>query len=291
LVTTFRYLIVGIIDRLAISAESLIADEMEISSCKYPYETKKEFDLIELLQTTAIFLWRDWPRTMNLSSTSDHGFTFNGTCPHCNKEAAFPSVTGTFDEMTNTYSYSSGDRRIAALRCIACRQYILGIIELKEGSRSTWWAYKNHYPLGKPNDSVDEEVPENIREDFREALRCQWVAAYNSTAEACRRTVEASCINLGAPYDKVLQKMIDWLEEKQIITKGLKDVAHKIRLGGDRGAHPGEDPSEPPKYEPMIKIEKEHADAIVEYTRHFLEHVYVIPKRLPTFDFSKPKKK
>ena len=41
----------------------------------------------------------------------------------------------------------------------------------------------------------------------------------------------------------------------------------------------------------MIVIEEDHANAIVAFTRHFLEHVYVIPKRLPTFDFSKPKKK
>ena len=84
--------------------------------------------------------------------------------------------------------------------------------------------------------------------------------------------------------------MIDWLENNRKITPALKDVAHQIRLGGDRAAHPPEDPGAPPKYEPMIKIEKDHAEAIVQFTRHFLDHVYVIPKRLPTFNFSRPKK-
>ena len=67
-------------------------------------------------------------------------------------------------------------------------------------------------------------------------------------------------------------------------------LAHQIRLGGDRAAHPPEDPNEPPKYEASITIEKEHAEAIVEFTRHFLDDVYVIPASLPKYDFSKPKK-
>jgi len=151
--------------------------------------------------------------------------------------------------------------------------------------------YVAHHPMGSPDDKVPEEVPENIRADFSEALRCQWVKAYNATAEMCRRTVESSCINLGAPYNKVLQEMINWLEVNKIITPALKDVAHKVRLGGDRAAHPGEDPEEKePKYEQPTQIEAEHAKAIVDYTRHFLEHVYVIPKQLPTFDFTKPKR-
>ena len=83
--------------------------------------------------------------------------------------------------------------------------------------------------------------------------------------------------------------MIDWLEANRIITPHLNEVAHKIRLGGNRGAHPWKEGQAVAKPIPVIVIEKEHAQAIVDYTRYFLEHVYVIPKRLPAYDFSKPK--
>jgi Domain of unknown function (DUF4145) len=172
----------------------------------------------------------------------------------------------------------------------------------------TKWIYEIHYPLGKPNDSVAIEIPDHIKDDFREALRCFWVNAYNATAEMCRRAVEASCLNLGAPSNLALEKMIDWLADQQIVTPFMRDVAHKIRLGGNRGAHPNPAPEPPasvPADEavslavadpvlssgtgPVEKIEKEHAEAIVEFTRQFFHHVYVVRMQLDKYDFSKPK--
>lgn len=265
-----------------------------------PIADRETCALFRLLELTALFLWKDWPRDMKLSSTSERGFTLNGTCPHCGKEAAFPSVTVPFDEMAG-YSFSEGDRKITALQCIACREYILGIIKLHYANRnqSYWWQYEAHFPLDKPNDNVSEDIPESIRLDFQEAVRCQWVKAYNATAEMCRRAVETSCIEQGVPEKiKNLEDMIDWLEEQRKITPALKDAAHKVRLGGNRGAHPPHNPEEKAAASLqtkggglVIRIEEEHAEAIVAFTQHFLDHIYVIPKQLPQYDFSKPKKK
>jgi hypothetical protein len=226
---------------------------------------------------------------MYLSRFTGQSMVLVGTCPHCGTKATFEQCAGLFQYGGQI---QANQRAVAAMRCIACDGFILAIAKQSVVESAWTWVYKEHYPLGKPNDDAPEEVPEHIREDFEEALRCQWVKAFNATAEMCRRTVESSCINLGAPYSKVLQEMINWLETQKIITPALKEVAHKVRLGGDRAAHPGEDPlTEHPKYETPVQIEEEHATAILEFTRHFLEHVYVIPKRLPTFDFSKPKAK
>ena len=252
------------------------------------YEIEEEVNIVSLLKETAIFLWKDWPMDMELAHLEETSFVLRGTCPHCGFASNFPTITKLFGE-----EYGGEPNRLVAVgRCIGCREYILAIIKTQTrlGSYTTDWVYETHYPLGEPNDSVDEEIPENIRNDFSEALRCQWVNAYNATAEMCRRTVESSCIQLGAPYSKVLQEMIDWLKAKGIITEALQNVAHKVRLGGDRAAHPPEDPTIPPKYEPMIVIGEDHANAIIQFTRHFLDHVYVIPKRLPNFDYEKPKK-
>jgi hypothetical protein len=38
-----------------------------------------------------------------------------------------------------------------------------------------------------------------------------------------------------------------------------------------------------------MRIEKDHADAVVGFTEHFLHHVYVIPKQLEKYDFSRTK--
>jgi len=192
------------------------------------------------------------------------------------------------------FQVNNVEHLVAVARCVACHEFILAMIKHGWDGETNRWLYLLHYPLGKPNDSVSTAVPEAIRLDFQEALRCQWVKAYNATAEMCRRAVESTCLDLGAPYDKVLEVMIDWLEEKRKITPALKDVAHKIRLSGNRGAHPVPDTSKPGTAVviaagPILKIEPDHAEAIVSFTRHLLEHVYIIPQKLPQFDFSKPK--
>jgi hypothetical protein len=182
-----------------------------------------------------------------------------------------------------------------AMRCQGCLKYIVGIA--LHVTNQDHYQYEAHYPIGTPDDDVAKEIPNHIQPDFREALRCFSVTAYNATGEMCRRAIEASCLDLGAPKKEVLEDMIDWLEEKRIITPGLKDVAQKVRLGGNRCAHPA-----PPTQDnatatrkanevvgPIEKIEKEHAEAIVDFTRHFFQYVYVTPTQLNKYDFSKPK--
>lgn len=182
------------------------------------------------------------------------------------------------------------------MQCQACMDYILAVVHSNLNSHEFF--YLKHYPFGKPDETVAAEIPEHIKPDFKEALRCLWVDAYNATVEMCRRALEASCLDLGAPKKKVLEDMIDWLEEKRKITPALKDAAHKIRLGGNRGAHPPSDviqiaataeSSSADHDGPILKIEKEHAQAVVEFTRHFFQHVYVMPKELSKYDFSRPK--
>jgi hypothetical protein len=239
---------------------------------------------------------------------SNGSFSFRGTCPYpeCNRASIFLRIQSSPAGIRNQGN-TQMSQVVAVLQCQGCRKYILGIAEYVQGYLSC--QYLEHYPIGSPDETVAMEVPDHIREDFKEALRCLWVKAYNATAEMCRRAMEATCLDLGAPSNLVLEKMIDWLEAQRIITPYLKDAAHKVRLGGNRGAHPPATPVAPrataaaPVIEsaapvpatvtvtisPVERIEKEHADAIVEFTREFFHHVYVGPKLVGKYDFTKPK--
>ena len=275
--------------RRSVSRSAGKADVLAISDVQ---KVEEEVDLVSLLEKTAIFLWKDWPRDMQVTTSNSQlsQVTLRGKCPHCGEPSVFMLVTG--------LGASPNGHRLGGMQCQGCLDYILGVF----ATHGQGFAYINHYPLGKPDDKVAEEIPPNIQEDFKEALRCQFVQAWNATAEMCRRAIEASCIDLRVPVKKikVLEDMIDWLEKERKITPDLKDAAHKVRLGGNRGAHPPEDgpvtkegeETEPEVEEtrPIEKIEKEHAEAIVDFTRHFFQYVYVIPKQLHKYDFSKPKK-
>jgi hypothetical protein len=47
---------------------------------------------------------------------------------------------------------------------------------------------------------------------------------------------------------------------------------------GDRGAHPS-----------VRIIEVEDADAVIEFTREYFDHVYVMPAKMGKFNFDRPK--
>jgi hypothetical protein len=120
-------------------------------------------------QEVTLFLQKDRPTDMQLSSISETKFTLNGECPHCQKHAAFPTVTTVFEDRSRDPLL----REVAVARCIACNQEILAQIRLEHYPHGdTKWIYEIHYPLGKPNDSVAIEIPDHIKDDFREALRC-----------------------------------------------------------------------------------------------------------------------
>jgi hypothetical protein len=107
------------------------------------------------------------------------------------------------------------------MQCQGCRKFILGIVTHTQNLPQ--YTYEEHYPLGTPDETAADEIPDDIRADFKEALRCRWVDAFNATAEMCRRAVEASCIDLGAPRsEKFLEDKIDWLAAQGKITSFLK---------------------------------------------------------------------
>jgi hypothetical protein len=101
----------------------------------------------------------------------------------------------------------------------------------------------------------------------------------------CRRAIESSCHELGAkPKLSIVQK-IDWVQKQGKINKTLKNAAHTIRLGGNRGAHAIADPKVD------APITDDEADAVIRFTRHYLDHVYVLEKDLAKHDFSKSGRK
>jgi hypothetical protein len=74
--------------------------------------------------------------------------------------------------------------------------------------------------------------------------------------------------------------MIDWVHAQGKITNSLRDMAHKIKLGGNRAAHPSD-----------RILSEEDANAVVDFTLEYFQHVYVTPARMARHNFDKPAKK
>ena len=199
---------------------------------------------------------------MKIIRQSADKFDARGVCPHCNYPSYFQMVTNLQTRLLGITRY---------MRCVAeCQNCQHAILLVGRGSGDTF-QYSSHYPAGKPNDILPDEIPQRIGEDFKEALRCQFVDAHRATATMCRRALQASCQELGADGDRLI-KQIDDLATKGKITAALTEMAHTVRLTGNIGAHPDKDGLE--------DVSPEDASDLIDFSRAFYEHVYVLPSKL-----------
>jgi len=231
----------------------------------------RTMDLMELVLQCQPFPALCYSVRMEIINFPGSGFQQvggSGVCPHCGDRSYFKPVTAAYQEL-------NGGMQILcnAAQCEACKKFALVVGERNTAvGRPGPFMLKAFYPLGKPNDTVDPAVPKGIAEDFREALRCWWVEAYKATVTMCRRSIQASCLAQGADKKKKLVGQIDELAAKGFITEPLKQFAHEVRLEGNDGAHPDPDGLE--------NVTQKDAVDIIEFTREYLHHVYVMPAKL-----------
>jgi hypothetical protein len=243
--------------------------------------------MIELFyELTPFYVWRynGAMEIVNFPEHQNNQLGATGICPHCGTQSYFhPGATCI--EGSRRMGYQRG---ISAAKCQSCKEYVLIVGEREAGPQPHSFSLVQVYPLGKPKDDFDPAVPPAIGADFGEALRCEWIKAYKGCVVMCRRAVQASALKFEAPKNRKLTQQIDWLFEKGKITESLRDFAHEVRLTGNVGAHPGKDseqqPDEAGSDEPGTDnledvTEKDAAD-IIEFTREYLHHVYVMPAKL-----------
>lgn len=214
-------------------------------------------------------------------SFQQNSFSLSGICPHCSCRSVFTMVNGVPPQAVFTHRGFTAQRLPAAMQCQGCRKYILGIAVKLHSNNDLDFELEAYYPRATPNETVPDELSTSIASDYKEALRCRGVDALNATVEMCRRVVEASCNELGAEGKKLVDK-IDSLAAQQKITAPLREMAHQIRLGGNIGAHPQENGAED-----AVVVDSDYADAVLEFTAEYLQHVYVMPAKLQRFGITK----
>jgi hypothetical protein len=242
-----------------------------------------EPSLVMLLCDSLAILWKDWSRDMrvNVLDEGNSRFSLRGKCPHCTENSVFVLVTNVHLDALGGSQY----RLTGVMQCQGCDNYILGMVLRQSGP----WNYLAHYPLGAPDDSVPQEVFDAnpiIASDFAESLRCLWVKSYKASIAMCRRSVEATCKHFGAKRG-TLEEKIDKLAERGIITEPLRQMAHAVRLSGNRQLHgkkkdtiddPDDDASDD-----LDTCGKEEATAMIEFTKELFHHVYVMPAKLKMY--------
>ena len=227
----------------------------------------------QLIMEATLFLWKDWPKEMQIVFVGPQNFNMTGVCPHCNRPTVLTQTTQGYSENIGT-QHNSGyaiNRVVVITQCQGCKKFVLGMAKIVMGQpKDMQFEYETHYPVGIPNEELPSSIPDFVSEDFKEAIRCHWVKSYRACVVMCRRALQTSANQFNAE-GKNLVEQIDDLLNKGIITVALKDFAHEIRLTGNIGAHGADSLSD---------IKKEDAEDMMEFTREYLDHVYVMPAKL-----------
>jgi len=205
--------------------------------------------------------------------------SFDLFCPHCNIETEAPvvcqanvgfrsSAISQFDEIDAEYH---GDTLYVAL-CRRCRSPFLIRQSLHgvPGEFETITSEEVLYPA--TSRFSPEGVPQSIRRVYEQAVRCYGASSFDAAALMCRRTLEATCKELGAAKGS-LQAKLDFLAQNKTIDPRLNEWGHGIRAVGNEAAH-----------ETDAELSKEDARDVLDFTEAILMYVFILRARYAAFE-------
>lgn len=185
-------------------------------------------------------------------------------CPWCKKYVSLvwlgliSSIHGEYvtENLSKPLFYSTQNQHWSLGKCPSCNNCVL--LKLENNTTSCY-----PYPMPTP---TDERIPEEIKKDLNEAKLCFSVNAFRACASMCRRAIQQACIKEGANKSKDLEKQIDELKDKGIITEQIRKWAHSCRYLGNDASHP-ENPD----------VTKEDAEDVLSLAEQLMNILYVMP--------------
>lgn len=119
---------------------------------------------------------------------------------------------------------------------------------------------------------IDESIPEEVRDDFKEACMCYANGCYNASAVMCRRAIETVTIIEDADA-RTLHAGIEELADKGLDTS-LIELAHEIRLLGNVPA------AHRDRVNLIRNVTPEECEYLLDFLEAFLDSMYVRPNQI-----------
>jgi Domain of unknown function (DUF4145) len=212
----------------------------------------------------------------------------HGLCPRCQKQSSFDVADPqpvTFDPDQHLMERGGSSTPVAVdqvsiLYCRNCRQGIV-VVEERCVAGSSWrepktgktgggvisWKGIHWWPAADAQMSAD--VPVQIAEVLREAVRALHAECPRAAAAMARRTLEAITVDKGETTG-VLADRLKKLASKGTLLPTLADWAKEVRLVGNAGAH----------FDPIDSVSKKDAEDLIAFVRELLRYLYELPADL-----------
>jgi len=215
-----------------------------------------------------------------------------GICPRCGRLSNFRLVaepipllySGTVMEQSGGRTTRMYHERVSVFECLGCHEGIAVVEEKTVGNKPTGgqfigggterWRGVHWWPPASAA-SVDQAVPDRIRNTFIEGLRCLGAKAPRGAAVMFGRTLEAIVRDQGSPVAvKALEgRLADGLAVMAAegrLSQDLAEWAKEVRLGRNAGGHD----------ELVDDVTPEEARNLSKFLDQLLINLYVMPARL-----------
>ena len=184
-----------------------------------------------------------------------------GTCPYC-------SSYSYFNYIASSPSNINKDVVGSIYHCVSCRNIIFikwGVKEIR--SNISWVRSPELMHIQTPEADL-QYVPEEIKKEYAEALKCFGINCYNAFSAMSRRTIQAICLdkNIGgtAKVKKQVQRLIEEFGDIEI-----EEILDELIKTGHNGAHPH-----------LPKVDKERAALTLRLMNDLLDQIYNRPGRI-----------
>ncbi|GAB6066040.1 DUF4145 domain-containing protein [Aquifex pyrophilus] len=208
---------------------------------------------------------------------------FSGICPHCFKEVGFNGIE-IMPVDTSIFHIEPPYRHEVAVfaQCPVCYSPVIGFANktaddffaLREKVASSGSYKVSVYKIlpEVPEIFSHVAIPEEINKAFVGAQKSFRLGeeGYYLAIVGCRTTLELAVKHLLKKERVRLLEGINELVKECIIPKPMGEWAHSIRVLGNESAH-------------EAGGTKEEAEEVINFTRLFLEYVFVMPHKLETF--------
>ncbi len=202
------------------------------------------------------------------------------TCPHCDAERMGFTFAGEHVERNPNTGTETWNTLFVCRKCQ--KGVVVRLRNLQVGGRSPGGCSGDPrdeefdlidvYPKPQPVDAP-EHVPEDIAQDYKEAMDSLRRQKFTSAGMMLGRVLEQATMQL-APPDQAefarlrLEKRIDSLADLQLLTPAMREWAHLIRLDRNFAVHDADPVDEPT------------ARQMQSFTELFLLYAFTLPARV-----------
>jgi len=124
------------------------------------------------------------------------------------------------------------------------------------------------YPAGSYELETAAPIPEEVREDFKEAGLCLASGCFKASMVMSRRVLQR-CLKEQGCNQRYLVDAIDHAISQNILRPQFHTIATEIRQYGNLGAHPDDDQ--------LQNVNKDNTQQVLEFVRLLIHDLYEVP--------------